>query len=112
MAVSWLPLRVCLSSCAVNLGEDSNRNEPASAFQGYIRQHWSIENGYHWSLDTTFREDHNPTYIGHAAKSLGALRRIVLDLFNIDLTDTRSRPKKRRSAMLDPTYRNSLLSLA
>jgi len=60
----------------------------------------------------TFREDHNQTYIGHAAKNLGALRRIVLNLLKIDLTDTRSLPKKRRRAMLDPTYRNSLLSLA
>ncbi len=90
----------------------SSLDEPASAFQSYIRQHWSIENSCHWVLDTTFREDHNQTYIGHAAKNLGALRRIVLNLLKIDLTDTRSLPKKRRRAMLDLTYRNSLLSLA
>jgi hypothetical protein len=85
-------------------------------------QHWSIENSRHpptprlrrtgWVLDTAFREDHNQTYIGHAAKNLGALRRIVLNLLKIDLTDTRSLPEKRRRAMLDLTYRDSLLSLA
>lgn len=90
----------------------SSLDEPASAFQSHIRQHWSIENSCHWVLDTTFREDHNQTYIGHAAKNLGALRRIVLNLLKIDLTDTRSLPKKRRRAMLDLTYRDSLLSLA
>jgi predicted transposase YbfD/YdcC len=90
----------------------SSLDEPASAFQSHIRQHWSIENSCHWVLDTAFREDHNQTYIGHAAKNLGALRRIVLNLLKIDLTDTRSLPKKRRRAMLDLTYRDSLLSLA
>lgn len=58
------------------------------------------------------REDHKQTYIGQAAKNLGTLRRIVLNLLKIDLTDTRSLPKKRRRAMLDLAYRNSLLSLA
>lgn len=33
-------------------------------------------------------------------------------LLKIDLTDTRSLPKKRRRAMLDPCHRDSLLSLA
>ncbi len=52
------------------------------------------------------------THTGHAAKNLGALRRIVLNLHKINLTDTRSLPKKRRRPMLAPTYRNSLLPLA
>jgi predicted transposase YbfD/YdcC len=100
----------------------SSLDEPASAFQSHIRQHWSIENSCHpppprlrrtgWVLDTVFREDHNQTYIGHAAKNLGALRRIVLNPLKIDLTDTRSLPKKRRRAMRDLTYRDSLLSPA
>ena len=92
-------------------GQIISLDEPASAFQSHIRQHCSIENSCHWVLDTAFREDHNQTYIGHAAKNLGALRRIVLNLLKIDLTDTRSLPKKRRRALLDLNYRNSLLSL-
>ena len=90
----------------------SSLDELASEFQSYIRQHWSIENSCHWVLDTALGEDHNQTYIGHAAKNLGDLRRIVFNLLKIDLTDTRSLPKKRRRAMLDLAYRNSLLSLA
>ena len=90
----------------------SSLYEPASSIQSHIRQHWRIENSCHWVVGTAFREDHNQTYIGHAAKNLGALRRIVLNLLKIDLSDTRSLPKKRRRAMLDLNYRNSLLSLA
>ncbi|MEI6175707.1 MAG: hypothetical protein WCS43_02345 [Verrucomicrobiota bacterium] len=37
---------------------------------------------------------------------------IVLSLPKIDQSATRSLPKKRRRAMLDHTYRDSLLSLA
>lgn len=90
----------------------SGLDEPSSAFQNHIRKHWSIENSCHLVLDTTFREDYNQTYIGNAASNLGALRRIVLNLLKLDLYDTRSLPKKRRNAMLDPTDRESLLSLA
>jgi predicted transposase YbfD/YdcC len=90
----------------------SSLDGPASAFQSHIRQHWSIENSCHWVLDTVFREDHNQTYIGNAAKNLGTLRRIVLNLLKIDPSNTRSLPKKRRRAMLDLTYRELLLSLA
>jgi hypothetical protein len=48
----------------------------------------------------------------NAAKNLGALRRIVLNLLKLDQSDTRNLPKKRRRAMLDLTYRDALLSLA
>ena len=50
--------------------------------------------------------------MGYAAQNLGALRRLILNLLKIDLTDTRSLPKKRRRAMLGLDYRDSLLSLA
>ena len=89
----------------------SSLDEPAPAFQSHIRQHWSIENSCHRALDTAFREEHNQTYIGHPTKNRGALLRIVLNLLKIDLTDTRNLPKKRRRAMLDLSYRNSLPSL-
>jgi predicted transposase YbfD/YdcC len=100
----------------------SSLDEPASALQSYIRQHWRIENSCHPPtprlrrtgsvLDTAFRADHNQTYMGNAAKNLGTMRRIVLNLLKLDPTHTRSLPKKRRRAMLVLTYRNSLLSLA
>ena len=51
--------------------------------------------------------------VGHvAAKNLGALRRIVLNILKIDPSNTLSLPKKRRRAMLYLTFRDSLRSLA
>ena len=82
----------------------SSLDEPASAFQSHIRQHWSIENSCHWVLDTTFREDHNQTYIGHAAKNLGALRRIVLNpLKSIYPTPAASRRNAAAPCSTSPT---------
>lgn len=86
----------------------SSLNKTASAFQSHIRQHWSLETSGHRALNTTFRVYHNQTCIGHAAKNLGALRRIVLDLLKIELTDTRGLPKKHLSAMPDLTDRDFL----
>ena len=77
-----------------------------------IRAHWQIENTCHWQLDTSFREDANKTQAGNAAKNLGTVRRIVLNLLNQDGSTIKSLPKKRRQALLNLAYRESILSLA
>ncbi len=76
----------------------STLNKPTSAFQSQVRQHWGIENSCHWVLETAFREDHNKNFIGHASKNLGALRRIVLNLLKIGLTDTRTISRRNAAA--------------
>ena len=88
------------------------RKGDAEFFQQAVRSHWSIENRCHWILDTAFREDHNQTYVGNAAKNLGTLRRIVLNILHDDPGIVKTVPKKRREAMLNRTYRERLLSLA
>lgn len=90
----------------------SSLKSSASELQQHIRQHWSIENSCHWVLDTAFREDHNQTYQGNAAKNLSTVRRIVMNLLKIDKTYMKSTPKKRMRAMIDKKYRETLLSLA
>jgi len=45
-----------------------------------IRKHWLIENGLHWTLDVTFREDRNRARDEHAQANLGMLRRTALSL--------------------------------
>jgi predicted transposase YbfD/YdcC len=52
----------------------------ASVLAGYIRNHWGIENGLHWVLDVSFREDDSRTRAGHAAANLGMLRRVAVSL--------------------------------
>lgn len=52
----------------------------ADVLAGYIRNHWGIENGLHWVLDVSFREDESRTRAGHAGANLGMLRRVAVSL--------------------------------
>ena len=44
------------------------------------REHWSIENGLHWQLDVSFREDECRVYAENAAENLVVVRHIALNL--------------------------------
>jgi predicted transposase YbfD/YdcC len=58
----------------------SSRSASAAHFLEAVRGHWAIENQLHWSLDVTFREDHNQTRTGFAAENLALIRRLALML--------------------------------
>jgi predicted transposase YbfD/YdcC len=58
----------------------SSRSASAAYFLEAVRGHWAIENQLHWSLDVTFREDHNQTCSGFAAENLALIRRLALML--------------------------------
>jgi predicted transposase YbfD/YdcC len=45
-----------------------------------VRGHWGIENGLHWVLDMSFREDESRVRKDHAPANLGLLRRLALSL--------------------------------
>jgi predicted transposase YbfD/YdcC len=66
----------------------------ATELAGYIRNHWGIENGLHWVLDVSFREDDSRTRAGHAAANLGLLRRVAVSL--LKRTKTKGSIKTRR----------------
>jgi predicted transposase YbfD/YdcC len=58
----------------------SSRSASAAYCLEAVRGHWAIENQLHWSLDVTFREDHNQTRAGFAAENLALIRRLALML--------------------------------
>jgi len=45
-----------------------------------IRGHWEIENALHWRLDVVFNEDQSRARSRHAAKNLGILRALSMNL--------------------------------
>jgi predicted transposase YbfD/YdcC len=51
---------------------------------GLIRDHWTIENSQHWTLDTAFNEDQNRVRKDHGDQNLAVLRRIALGLLRRD----------------------------
>jgi predicted transposase YbfD/YdcC len=49
-------------------------------FAHAVRSHWGIENGCHWCLDMTFREDESRTRNNCLRQNLAWLNRVVLSL--------------------------------
>ena len=90
----------------------SSKAAGAKEFSEWIREHWSIENGCHWVLDTLYREDQSQVRVANAAKNFAILRRIAHNLLKSDTISKKSLPMKQMRAMVDDRYRNQLLSLA
>jgi predicted transposase YbfD/YdcC len=76
-----------------------------------VRQHWSIENQQHYPLDVTFNEDSNRSRKGFAAHNLAVLRRLCLNLLNLDDTPKLSKKRKRLKALLDDSFLLKLLGI-
>ena len=56
--------------------------------------YWGGENGLHWTLDVTFREDACPIRTRHAPQNLALLRRIALNALNLEQSLKRSNRQK------------------
>ncbi len=93
-------VRYFLTSC----GDD-----PAALVQA-IRRHWSVENGLHWVLDVTFREDESRVRDRTAARNLALLRKIALNLIAGDRHSRASRRGRRKMAAWDDDYMLRLIA--
>ncbi len=86
----------------------------AKALAKIVREHWSIENTLHWSLDVVFGEDASRARTGNAAANQSTLRRLAQNLLKV--TDSGKYKKwsvKRRklAASHDRSYLAKLLGL-
>lgn len=70
---------------------------------GAIRAHWQIENALHWRLDVVFNEDQSRARSRNAAKNLGTLRAIALNLIK-KIPGKGSLKGKRYKASLSDRY--------
>jgi len=84
----------------------------ATAFVTMIRQHWDIENKWHWSLDVTFNEDRCRIRKDHAPENVVALRHITLNLLRQEHSHPMSLRQKRLLCGLDERYLLTILSRA
>lgn len=75
----------------------------AQVFARAVRNHWGIENGLHWTLDVTFREDQSRLRKGHGPENFAVLRHIALNLLRQEPSQ-KSLPRKRLACALDPDY--------
>jgi predicted transposase YbfD/YdcC len=73
-----------------------------------VRQHWSIENNLHWTLDVAFREDHCRTRKDHSAENLAIMRHAALNMLKREPTKLPLK-RKRVKAAINPDFRTALL---
>jgi len=73
-------------------------------FARLVRNHWSIENGQHWSLDMAFNEDQSRVRKNHGDQNLAVLRRIALGLLRRDKSVKLGAKNKRLKAGRNHDY--------
>jgi predicted transposase YbfD/YdcC len=67
-------------------------------FNKLIRDHWSVENNLHWTLDMTFREDEQRKRANHAAANFAIVRKIALNMLKKDSGKESLRSKRLKAA--------------
>jgi predicted transposase YbfD/YdcC len=83
---------------------------PPAALAAAIRNHWRVENGLHWVLDVTFREDASRVRERNAARNLALLRKIALNLARADRSLKASLKGKRKYAGWDDAFMATLIA--
>jgi len=87
----------------------SSLKQDASQFNSNIRQHWTIENNLHWSLDVLFNEDALLMKQGNSAVNFSIINKMALGLLDQEKSTKKSKPQKRLTAALDDDYRSLVL---
>ena len=83
---------------------------PPEALAVAIRNHWRVENGLHWVLDVTFREDASRVRERNAARNLALLRKVALNLIRADGSLKASLRGKRKYAGWDDAFMATLIA--
>lgn len=90
----------------------SNEDFPKAAYFNMLsRGHWSVENGLHWHLDVTFKEDACRSRKGFAAQNLSCIRKLALQIVKSH-SDKRSIKKRLFRAAISQDYLREILASA
>jgi predicted transposase YbfD/YdcC len=87
----------------------ANFRPDVERFAKAVRGHWAVENGLHWTLDVTFREDESRVRKDHAPRNFSLIRKLALNLLRADKTVRKSITQKMIKASVDPAYHETLL---
>jgi len=83
--------------------------QSAEKFATLIRNHWSIENAQHWTLDVAFNEDQSRVRKDHGDQNLAVMRRLALGLLRRDKQVKVGAKNKRLKAGRNTEYLLSVL---
>ena len=70
-------------------------------FNQVVRRHWDIENGLHWVLDVVLNEDRARNRKDHGPENLALLRRLALNLAQLEPSKGSTRGKLKRAGWDD-----------
>jgi predicted transposase YbfD/YdcC len=73
-------------------------------FARAVRGHWGIENGLHWVLDVSFREDESRLRKDHGPENLALIRRLAASVLKNETTAKSGVASKRKEAGWDNNY--------
>lgn len=74
----------------------SSRVASAKDFNGFVRNHWSIENQLHWHLDVSFCEDRSRIRKDNAPENMAILRKIALQALKQEQNKKKQSIKSKR----------------
>lgn len=89
----------------------SLKDKDPKKYAKLIRGHWAIENGLHWQLDITFKEDYSQVKLDNGALNLNIFRKFALFLLSKDKTKM-SMKRKRKKAARDDKFLSKILKYA
>lgn len=81
-----------------------SRSASASELLAATRAHWGVENNVHWILDVVFNEDGSRVRTGNAQQNLATIRRIAINMLNMERSRKDSLKGKRQQAGWDELY--------
>lgn len=87
----------------------SSLSADAEKINNAVRNHWSIENNLHWTLDVIFKEDASLKKKGNSAINYNIMTKLALALIDKEKSKKISKPAKRLTAALDDNYRDLIL---
>jgi len=89
-----------------------SRTMTAAELLHTVRDHWSIENALHWSLDVTFNEDQSRARKDNAPANIAVIGRLAMTILkNIDDPKTAIRRRVKRCAWEDDYLLNALAQM-
>lgn len=100
----WSPVTVQRCYYLSSLDPDAQRIAEAA------REHWSIENRLHWSLDVSFQEDQCRIRMANAATNMATLRHIAINLLRSETGKKRGIKTKISRAAWDQEYLLKILA--
>lgn len=89
----------------------SNYKKDLEKIAKMIRNHWGIENSFHWVLDMDFNEDQCRKRMKNSAKNIATVRKIALNMLKLEKTYNASIKSKILKAARNTSYLEKVLGI-